>query len=244
MIRQMTEQRLVERRDRGVIRHASSVYGVSLEGLPLSVFLPDEGRTELVILAAIHGDESETTVAVSEALRCLPRGELKAAVILCGNPDGMLRGTRGNARGVDLNRNFPTSNWSPDPVFYKSRANDARDIALSTGTEPASEPETRALLTLLDKLQPRAVVSLHSALACVDDSGASHLGRQLAERCNLPFLTEIGYPTPGSMGTWAGEQGLNLVTLELEDASLYTLKDRHVPILIDLMTGRFELEAP
>lgn len=240
----MTEQRLVERRDRGVIRHAGSVYGVSLEGLPLSVFLPEEGRTDLVILAAIHGDESETTVAVSEAMRCLPRGELKAAVILCGNPDGMLRGTRGNARGVDLNRNFPTSNWSPDPVFYKSRANDARDIALSTGTEPASEPETRALLTLLEKLQPRAVVSLHSALACVDDSGASHLGRQLAERCSLPFLTEIGYPTPGSMGTWAAEQGLNLVTLELEDASLYTLKDRHVPILIDLMTGRFELQAP
>lgn len=240
----MTEQRLVERRDRGVIRHASSVYGESLEGLPLSVYLPDEGRTDLVILAAIHGDESETTVAVSEALRCLPRGELKAAVILCGNPDGMLRGTRGNARGVDLNRNFPTSNWSADPVFYKSRANDARDIALSTGTEPASEPETRALLTLLEKLQPRAVVSLHSALACVDDSGASHLGRRLAERCNLPFLTEIGYPTPGSMGTWAGERGLNLVTLELEDASLYTLKDRHVPIMIDLMTGRFELQAP
>ncbi len=92
-------------------------------------------------------------------------------------------------------------------------------------------------------MQPRAVVSLHSALACIDDSGASHLGRQLADRCALPFLTEIGYPTPGSMGTWAGERGLNLVTLELEDASLYALKDHHVPILIDLMTGRFALEA-
>lgn len=234
-----TRQRLVERKERGVIRHASSVYGTSLEGIPLTVYLPDQAPADVVVLAAIHGDEAETTVAVSEALRCLPRGDLKAAVILCGNPDGMLRGTRGNAGGVDLNRNFPTSNWSPDPVFYKSRANDARDIALSPGAQPASEPETRALLSLLERLKPRAVVSLHSALACVDDAGASHLGRQLADRCALPFLTEIGYPTPGSMGTWAGEQGLNLVTLELEDASLYTLKDRHVPILIDLMTGRF-----
>jgi murein peptide amidase A len=235
------EQRLVERRDRGVIRHASSVYGTSVDGIPLTVHRPDSGTAEIVILAAIHGDETETTVVVSEALRCLPRGDLQAAVILCGNPDGMLRGTRGNARGVDLNRNFPTSNWSPDPVCYKSRANDARDIALTPGAQPASEPETQALLALLDQLKPRAVVSLHSALACIDDSGASHLGRQLADRCALPFLTEIGYPTPGSMGTWAGEQGLNLVTLELEDASLYTLKDRHVPILIDLMTGRFTL---
>ena len=228
----------MERRDRGVIRHASSVYGISVEGVPLTLHRPDAGRAEIVILAAIHGDEPETTVVVSEALRCLPRGDLQAAVILCGNPDGLLRGTRGNVRGVDLNRNFPTSNWSPDPVHYKSRANDARDIALTPGAEPASEPETRALLSLLEELQPRAIVSFHSALACVDDSGASPLGRQLADRCALPFLTEIGYPTPGSMGTWAGEQGLNLVTLELEDSSLYTLKDRHVPILIDLMTGR------
>lgn len=235
------EQQLVQRRDRGVIRHGSSEYGASVDGIPLIVHLPESGRAEIVVLAAIHGDESETTVAVSEALRCLPTGDLRAAVILCGNPDGMVRGTRGNARGVDLNRNFPTSNWRPDPVFYKSRANDARDIALSPGSEPASEPETRALISLLERLKPRAVVSLHSALACVDDSGASHLGRQLADRCALPFLTEIGYPTPGSMGTWAGEQGLNLVTLELEDASLYTLKDRHVPVLLDLMTGRFEL---
>lgn len=226
-----------------MIRHAATAYGSSADGIPLHVYLPDSGRAEVLLLAAIHGDEPETTVAVSEALRCLPAGDLRAAVILCGNPDGMLRGTRGSARGVDLNRNFPTSNWSPDPVFYKSRANDARDQALSPGAAPASEPETHSLIALIERLQPRAVVSLHSALACIDDSGASHLGRQLADRCALPFLTEIGYPTPGSMGTWAGERGLNLVTLELEDASLYTLKDRHVPILLDLMTGRFELEA-
>ena len=238
-----TEQRMVPRRERGIIRHPSTVYGASAEGVPLIVFLPEDGRAEMLILAAIHGDESETTVVVSEALRCLPQGDLRAAVILCGNPDGLLRGTRGNARGVDLNRNFPTSNWSPDPVHYKSRANDARDIALSAGAHPSSEPETVALLSLLDRLQPRAVVSLHSALACVDDSGGSHLGRQLAARCSLPLLAEIGYATPGSMGTWAGERGLNLVTLELEDASLYTLKDRHVPILLDLMTGRVALEA-
>lgn len=238
-----SEQRLVERRDRGVIRHASSVYGASVEGVPLTVFLPDSGAADLVVLASIHGDESETTVVASEALRCIPRGELQAAVILCGNPDGVLRGTRGNARGVDLNRNFPTSNWTPDPVHYKTRANDARDIALSPGAQPASEPETRALISLLERLNPRAVVSIHAALACIDDAGGSHLGRQLAARSALPLLTEIGYPTPGSMGTWAGEKKLTLVTWETEAASLYDLKDRHVPILIDLMTGRIELEA-
>src|SRR5205085_968707 len=113
--------------------HPSSVYGSSVEGIPLMVY----GTGEILILASIHGDEAETTVVVSEAMRCLPSGDLRAAVILCGNPDGMLRGTRGNARGVDLNRNFPTSNWSPDAVFYKSRANDARNQALSPGAASA-----------------------------------------------------------------------------------------------------------
>lgn len=240
---QETGRRLVERRDRGLVRHTSSIYGESLEGIPISVYLPADGNTEIVILASIHGDEAETTVVVSEALRCLPAGDLRSAVILCGNPDGLLRGTRGNARGVDLNRNFPTSNWSPDPVCYKTRANDARDIALSPGAKAASEPETVALLALLERLKPRAIVSLHAALACIDDAGGSHLGRQLADRSGMPLLTEIGYPTPGSMGTWAQEQRLDLVTWELEAASLYELKDRHVPILIDLMTGKFQLES-
>lgn len=237
------QQQMVERRERGVICHVSSRYGTSVEGIPLSVYLPGDGAAEIVVLASIHGDEAETTVVVSEALRCIPRGELRAAVILCGNPDGMLRGTRGNARGVDLNRNFPASNWSADAVFYKTRRDDPRDIALSPGTHAASEPETVALLALIDRLKPRAVVTLHAALACIDDAGASHLGRALAARTGLPLLPAIGYPTPGSMGTWAGERGMDLVTYELEAASLYDLKDHHVPVILDLMTGRIALEA-
>ena len=227
-------EELLPRRDRGVLRHAGVRFGDSVDGIPLLAY----GSGEILILASIHGDEAETTVVVSEALRCVPHGSLKTAVVLCANPDGMLRGTRGNARGVDLNRNFPTSNWSADAVCYKSRANDPRDIALSPGVQPSSEPETKALIALIERVRPRAIVTLHAALACIDDAGGSRLGRELAARCELPLIAEIGYPTPGSMGTWASEQGLTLVTWELEAASLYDLKDHNVPILIDLMTGR------
>ncbi len=227
---------VVERSQMGIIRHASEVYGESHDGNPLTVWLTGGAKPAILVLASMHGDESETTVVLSDALRAIPAESLKNAAILCGNPDGLVRGTRGNAIGVDLNRNFPTSNWSPEPVFYKSRKNGPRDIRLSPGAHPASEPETRALLSLLDRMQPRAVITLHAALACIDDADDSFLARQLAERTGLP-LEPVTYPTPGSFGSWAQEHELNLVTYEFEAASPYDLKERHVPVLIEVLTG-------
>jgi protein MpaA len=205
------------------------------------VWLPEDDRPSILVMASMHGDESETTVVLSEALRSIRTEDMKNAAILCANPDGILRGTRGNARGVDLNRNFPASNWSPDLVYYKSLVDDPQDIALSPGAGPASEPETAALLSFLDEIQPRAVVTLHAALACIDDMGDSPLGRKLAERTGLPFEL-VRYATPGSFGSWAQERDLNLVTYELEPASPYDLKVRHVPVLIDLLTGKIDIE--
>ena len=231
----------VERSQKGILRHRSSVYGRSHEGSSLTIWLPENEKPQILVLASMHGDESETTVVLSDALRSIRSDSLENAAILCANPDGVMRGTRGNAIGVDLNRNFPASNWSPEPVSYKSRQDGPRDIDLSPGAEPASEPETRALLSLLERLQPRAVVTLHAALACIDDLDNSYLGRQLSERTGLP-LEPVPYPTPGSFGSWARERGLNLVTYEFEPASLYDLKERHAPVLIDLLTGEIELE--
>ena len=233
----------VERSKMGVIRHASKAYGKSHDGNSLTVWLPEEEKPEILVLASMHGDESETTVVLSDALRTIRSDSLKNAAILCANPDGLMRGTRGNARGVDLNRNFPTSNWSPEPVFYKSREKDPQDIALSPGSGPGSEPETRALLSLLDRMRPRAVITLHAALECIDDLDSSFLATQLSEKSGLP-LELVSYATLGSFGSWAQEHDLNLVTYELEAASPYDLKDRHVPVLIDVLTGKIDLEGP
>ena len=142
----------------GTIPWAPHTYGHSHLGLPLEVWRP-RGECRLLIFAAIHGEEPETTYALSRALRQLAEPSEHCAVVLAANPDGLIRGTRGNARGVDLNRNFPSRDWQPLPVTHRSTLEDASDVLLSTGSEAASEHETRALLALIGELQPAAVIA-------------------------------------------------------------------------------------
>jgi predicted nicotinamide N-methyase len=81
----------------------------------------------------------------TRALRQLATPPEHVAVVLAANPDGLLRGTRANANGVDLNRNFPASNWRAGTVTSRATIDAPSDVVLSTGTAPASEPETQAL---------------------------------------------------------------------------------------------------
>lgn len=205
-----------------------------MRGLPLEVWRP-RGECRLLIFAAIHGEEPETTYALSRAFRQLSEPPENCAVVLSANPDGMLRGTRGNARGVDLNRNFPSKDWQAEPVTHRSTIEDRSDVLLSTGESPASEPETRALLSLIDALKPRAVVALHAPLACIDDANDSELGRRLAQRTGMPLVRDVGYPTPGSFGSWGSENGVPVVTYEFPLAATEILMRDHVPVLVELL---------
>ena len=189
------------------------------------------------MFAGIHGEEPETTYALSRALRQLTERSPHCAVVLAANPDGLIRGTRGNARGVDLNRNFPTKDWRPGTVTHRSTIEDASDILLSTGSHAASEPETQALMSLIETLSPGCAIALHAPLACIDDANASPLGERLAQRTNLPFVRDVGYATPGSFGTWGGERRLPVITYEFALASTEQQMRDHVPILVELLTN-------
>ncbi len=211
-------------------------YGRSVLGLPLEVWRP-AGRCRLLLFAAIHGNEAETTAALSHALRHLEEPSADCAVVLAANPDGVIRGTRGNARGVELNRNFPTWDWTPEPVLHRATLDAPRDVALSPGSAPGSEPETQALIRLIQELEPDAVIALHAPLGCIDDPDDSALGRRLAERTGMPLVPDVGYPTPGSFGTWAREQGLPVITWEFPLITPDEAARVHVPVLVDLLTG-------
>jgi protein MpaA len=191
----------------------------------------------MLVFAGIHGEEPETTYALSRALRQLTVPSPHAAVVLAANPDGLIRGTRGNARGVDLNRNFPSRDWRTGTVTHRSTIEDPSDILLSTGAAPASEPETQALMALIARLKPETVVALHAPLKCIDDANASPLGNTLAQRTGMPLVRDIGYATPGSFGTWGPEQGLSVITYEFPLAATEVLMRDHVPVLVELLTN-------
>jgi protein MpaA len=230
----------VPRPERGLLGHPARPYGRSVRGHDLEYFGPQKGPVDLLILASIHGDEVETTVVLSEALRRVRRGDLSNPVILAANPDGVMRGTRCNANGVDLNRNWPSQNWSSEPVFHKAHGESVRDIRLSPGSAPASEPETRALRQLVERLQPRALISMHAPLACIDAPSSSPLAQWIARQVDLPLVADVGYATPGSFGSWCAEQGLDIITWELPPEPITRLLTSHAPVLFRLITGRFD----
>ena len=227
--------RLRPRQEWGTLPHEPVTYGRSVLGTPLEVWRPS-GRCRMLLFAAIHGEESETTLALSRALRQLSEPSPHCAVVLAANPDGLLRGTRGNARGVELNRNFPTSDWRPDPVPHRFTLDAPRDTLLSPGPHAGSEPEVQALLALIADLRPEVAIALHAPLACIDDANQSALGRWLAGRTGLPFVADVGYPTPGSFGTWGREHGLPVITYEFPLADADALVRDHVPVLVELLT--------
>jgi protein MpaA len=218
----------------GTFPSPPDTYGRSLLGLPLEVWRP-RGECRLLIHAGIHGEEPETTYALSRALRQLTEAPEHVAVILAANPDGLIRGTRGNARGVDLNRNFPSKDWRPLPVTHRSTLEDESDIILRSGDAPASEPETLALLNLIATLQPKAIVALHAPLACIDDANLSPLGKRLSQRTGMPLVSDVGYPTPGSFGSWGSDNGITVVTYEFPRAATEVLMRDHVPVLVELL---------
>ena len=231
---------MIPRPERGILRHPPWRYGTSEQGTALNLYGPRTGPVDILLMAAMHGDENETTVVLSEALRRIPFSNIKNPVILSVNPDGALQGTRSNARGVDLNRNWPTANWSPDPVYHKDHGGTFQDIGLSPGASPASEAETKELLNLVQLLQPRTVISLHAPLACVEDPQATPLAQWVAKWVNLPLVPDVGYATPGSFGTWSAEQAINIITWELPSEPLADMIASHTPVLYELITGEYE----
>ena len=195
----------------------------SVEGRTISAHVFSRGARgglTVVILGGFHGDEPKgVTVArrLAELLGENPglRGSTRWVIAPLINPDGHSRRRRRNARNVDINRNFPTNNWTQT----------SRRSRMYGGPKAASEPETRAVMKIIERYQPARIVTIHSiglGRFCNNfDGPGKRLAAAMSRRNGYPVAGSIGYPTPGSFGTWAGHE-LHIPTITLELPSLHS----------------------
>jgi protein MpaA len=132
-------------------------FGTSVRHRPLALMtrgaapIGADGIVDVLVVGSVHGDE-RAGEAIVQRLRkvVVPRGQ-RWWLVTTVNPDGTRAHTRQNARGVDLNRNFP-SNWHgggrPWDVYYP-------------GSRMSSEPETRAVEALIKRVHPELTIWYH-----------------------------------------------------------------------------------
>ncbi len=188
--------------------------GRSVNGRPLRMHVFGDAPNPVLIFAGIHGSEPASTALARRLVQHLrSNGRLPhehgVAVLPAANPDGLAARTRTNTRGVDLNRNFPAQNWK------LTRPSDTHG-----GPRPQSEPETDALVHAVRSMAPSCIVSIHSISGrrqCNNyDGPGSTQAALLAASNGYPVKATIGYPTPGSFGSWAGiDLQIPTITLEL-----------------------------
>jgi murein peptide amidase A len=196
--------------------------GRSVRGVPLwhrDVKPPDaRPRLRVLVLGGIHGDELASVNLVFDWIeRALQARDNRIhwRLVPVVNPDGLLRqpSTRVNARGVDLNRNFPTDDWASQAQPYWERRT-RRDPRRYPGPRAMSEPETQWVRRQIEQFQPQLIVSVHAPYGVLDFDGPPPAPDKLGSL----QLDQVGV-YPGSLGNYGGVQRrVPVVTLELKSA--------------------------
>ncbi len=201
------------------------VLGKSVQGKEIAGYsFGDENCfNKTLIVGGIHGVEPQSKevceMYVSDIEdKPFPK-DCYLLLIPCINPDGIEANTRGNANGVDLNRNFPSSGWQSTPL--------AGNNAYYPGIKPASEPETQIIVSLLKNYNFKKIFAIHTnhtiqfpnpPMVNYDGEQSRELAEKLSVATGLMAHHDIGYPTPGSLGVWVGHELKKIsVTVELDD---------------------------
>lgn len=219
--------------------------GSSVEGRPIEVEVLGDGPVDVIIVGGIHGGYEANSIRLARRFAEYYRGDprrLPASftlhIIDTMNPDGLFRVTRGtpveefdfrsadtvpgrfNANGVDLNRNWADDGWRPQSTW--------RNRVVDAGSEPFSEPETRAVREYFEAVDPAASVFYQSAGGFIWYSGAEEgwaPSLRLAERYGRASGYRVVRPEPreaeeedditGSADDYFYEQRHRNLTVEL-----------------------------
>lgn len=196
------------------------VIGASTKGRPIKTIQLGLGLKRVLYFGVFHGDEPAGEVALHQLTKYLmrtPSALSKSSVLICPvlNPDALAAGTRENANLVDINRNFPAKNWSGE----------SKGKRYWGGPSAGSEQETKIVMKMIEEFKPDAIISIHAPLHNVNyDGPAAELAKRMSQLNGYPVEPDIGYPTPGSFGTYYGrERSIAVITLEFPEGDGETL---------------------
>ena len=170
--------------------------GKTIEGRNIPALVTTQkGKKYLYLIAGTHGDEIEGAYVLEKLLNWpgLLATSYPIVVIPILNKDGHHQKKRLNARGVDLNRNYPSDDWSPEihaPQYHP-------------GEYPLSEPENIFLDNLFKKYPPGFTISFHSWKPIINYNGNCRKEAEFLSGFNsYPVQEDLGYPVPGSLGNY------------------------------------------
>lgn len=209
--------------------------GQSVEGRPLvyGEFGEANHPNTTVVFSMVHGDENTplyTGFALAQWLRehSSSLKGVRVVVVPLVNVDGFFSTPRRrvNSNGVDVNRNFQTSDWSKSAIasWKKKFRSDPRRFP---GKIARSEPETVFQEDMIHKFKPKKILSVHSPLNFTDYDGPDALKLDRFSADYVKFCGDLkqrlrakaGGFFPGSLGNFAGQEiGIPTITLELPTA--------------------------
>lgn len=173
-------------------------------------------------MAGIHGNE-RITYPLAEALsRVELPDDMHLTIVPSLNPDGWAANTRRNARGVDLNRNFP---W----LWTSSKE--------SAGSGPGSELETQAAMNLLQTERPDLVIWIHQPLDYVAPLHGCPIEYAQVWAGAAGVRVRTGLAHLGGSESWsAREAGLRSMLVEVASwSTAQSLVDDHVRGFVALL---------
>lgn len=165
--------------------------GQSVRDRPIVAFRsgPEDAPLEVLVVGAIHGDETAGMRIARRLIQAPPIPGVRLFVVPTINPDGVAAGTRGNAHGVDLNRNFPYR-WQP------------LDGGEYSGPRPLSEPEAWGAYGFIYVQRPDVTIWFHQPFGLIDrPSGNPFAASRFSELIDLP-LHRLPGRYPGSASRW------------------------------------------